>query len=293
MGVDASTVCRWLIPVSSWGWLWLQQQRVNFSGQVAVDEKEIKIDGVSWYLFVAVDCVTRFPLHIEIYPSNNGKYCELFLLELKLKGYRPYVIVTDGWDAYIEAIHTVFPHAKHLLCRFHLIRSVFRRMKQITFFDAEISKGLCKLFQSDDPRTVRRRVAVLHARLLKCGTQWVLEGLLSKLEQVMPAVGNPTRWPSTSNAAEWFFGAYDRFYRLKGPFQDERSARKLTALFVLGYVFRMGLAGQACPLERTQTDVSMIPFYHLINRPKLSKLQDLIAEQYDGICSAEQESASA
>jgi transposase-like protein len=293
MGVDASTVCRWLIPVSAWGWWWLQQQRVNFSGQVAVDEKEIKIKGVTWYLFVAVDCVTRFPLHINIYPSNNGKYCELFLVELKLKGYRPYVIVTDGWDAYIEAIHTVFPRAKHLLCRFHLIRSVFRRMRQIKFFDSEISKRLSKLFHSDDPRTVRRRVAALHARLLKCGKQWVLEGLLSKLEQVMPAVGNPRRWPSTSNAAEWFFGAYDRFYRLKGPFQDENSARKLTALFVLGYVFRMGLAGQACPLERTQTDVSMIPFYHLINRPKLSKLQELIAEQYDEGSSSEQEKASA
>jgi transposase-like protein len=293
MGVDASTVCRWLIPVSAWGWRWLQPQRVNFSGQAAVDEKEIKINSKTWYLFVAVDCVTRFPLHIDIYPSNNGKYCELFLLELKLKGYRPYVIVTDGWDAYIEALHTAFPHAKHMLCRFHLIRAVFRRMKKVKLFDTEVSKLLCKLFHSDDPRTVRRRVAQLHAKLLKCGKQWVLEGLLSKLEQVMPAVGNPTRWPSTSNAAEWFFGAYDRFYRLKGPFQDENSARKLTALFVLGYVFRMGLAGQACPLERTQTDVSMIPFYHLINRPKLSKLQELIAEQYDGMCSAEQESASA
>jgi transposase-like protein len=293
LGVDASTVCRWLIPVSSWGWMWLQQQRVTFSGQVAVDEKAIKIKGVTWYLFVAVDCVTRFPLHIDIYPSNNGKYCVLFLLAFKLKGYRPYVIVTDGWDAYIEAIKTVFPHAKHLLCRFHLIRSVFRRMRQIKFWDTAISKRLGKLFHSPDPRTVRRRVADLHARLSKCGKEWVLEGLLAKREQVMPAVGNPTRWPSTSNAAEWFFGAYDRFYRLKGPFQDETSARKLTGLFVLGYVFRMGLAGQACPLERAQTDVSMIPFYHLINRPKLSKLQELIAEQYHDGYSAAQENASA
>lgn len=146
MGVDASTICRWLVPVSTWGWMWLQQQRVNFSGQVAVDEKEITIDGVVWYLFVVGDCVTRFPLHINIYPSNNGKYCVLFLLELKLKGYRPYVIVTDGWDAYIEAIKTAFPHAKHLLCRFHLIRSVLRRMRQIKFFDAEIIKLLRNLF---------------------------------------------------------------------------------------------------------------------------------------------------
>jgi transposase-like protein len=294
LGVDASTVCRWLVPFSAWGWLWLQQPPGSFSGQVAVDEKEIRIDGTVWYLFVAVDCVTRFPLHINFYPSNNGKYCLMFLLELKGKGYRPYVIVTDGWDAYIEAINIAFPYAKHLLCRFHLIRSVFRRMRQIKFFDAEISKLLRNLFQSDDPRTVRRRVAGLKNALSKLGKEWVLEGLLAKLEQVMPAVGNPTRWPSTSNAAEWFFGDFERrVYLLKGPFQHEKSARKLTGLFVLGYVFRMGLHGQACPLERTRTDVSLIPFYHLINRPKLSKLQELIAEQYHDGDSVEQEHASA
>jgi transposase-like protein len=293
MGVDASTVCRWLEPFANLGWLWVQQQRASFSGQVAVDEKEIKIAGKTWYLFVAVDCVTRFPLHIAFYPSNNGDYCLTFLLELKQKGYRPYVIVTDGWDAYIEAIKTAFPNARHLLCRFHLIRSVFRRMKKIKFFDAEISTLLCHLFHSDDPRTVRRRVAKLKEKLAELHKGWVLEGLLAKLEQVMPAVGNPTRWPSTSNAAEWFFRDYDRFYRLKGPFQDDKSAYKLTGLFVLGYVFRRGLDGQACPLERSQTDVSLIPCYHLINRPKLSKLHELIADQYHGSYSAEQEKASA
>jgi len=293
LGFDASTVCRWLEPFASLGWLWLQQQRVSFSGQVAVDEKEIKIKGVTWYLFVAVDCVTLFPLHIELYPSNGEWYCRTFLLELKAKGYHPYVIVTDGWDGYIKAIQRAFPKAKHQLCRFHLIRSVFRRMRKIKFFDAEISKRIGKLFHSNDPRTVRRRVSVVKGKLSEIGKEWVIEGLLAKLEQVMPAVGNPTRWPSTSNAAEWYFGAYDRFYRLKGPFQDEKSARKLTGLFVLGHVFRMGLHGQACPLERAQADVSLIPFYHLINRPKLSKLQELIAEQYHDGHTTEYEKASA
>jgi hypothetical protein len=136
-------------------------------------------------------------------------------------------------------------------------------------------------------------VAKLKEKLAELHKGWVLEGLLAKLEQVMPAVGNPTRWPSTSNAAEWFFRDYDRFYRLKGPFQHHKSASKLTGLFVLGYLFRMGLDGQACPLERAQTDVSLIPCYHLINRPKLSKLQELIAEQYHDGYSAEQEQASA
>ncbi len=281
IGVDASTICRWLEPFSAWGWLWLQQQRVYFSGQVAVDEKEIKIGGVTWYMFVAVDCVTRLPLHINFYPSNGEWYCRTFLLELKARGYQPYVVVTDGWDGYIKAIARALPKAKHHLCRFHLIRSVFRRMKKINFFDAEVSKMVGNLFHSADPRTVRRRVATLKDTLTVQGKLWIIEGLLAKLEQVMPSVGNPQRWPSTSNGAEWFFRDFERLvYLRKGPFHDEKSARKLTGLFVVGQVFRMGLKGQACPLERAQVDVSLIPFYHVINRPKLSKLQELIAVQY-------------
>ena len=281
LGVDASTICRWMVPLSAYGWSWLRQQQLTFSGQVAVDEKHIKIGGVTWYLFVAVDCITRCPLHIAFYPSNAEPYCRTFLLELKAKGYSPYVIVTDGWDAYIKAIARAFPHAQHALCRFHLIRSVFRRMKTITFFDASVCKVLKTLFHTDDPRTVRRRIASLKETLSSLKKPWVIEGLLEKLEQVMPAVGNPQRWPSTSNAAEWFFRDYERLvYLSKGPFAGIESAQKLTGLFVLGYVFRMGLKGQACPLERAQVDVSRIPLYHLINRPKLSKLQELIADQY-------------
>jgi len=281
IGVDAGTVCRWMVPLSAYGWTWLQQQPLNFSGQVAVDEKHIKIAGVPWYLFVAVDCVTRCPLHLAFYPSNGEWYCRTFLLELNAKGYRPYVIVTDGWDGYIKAIAKAFPHAKHNLCRFHLIRSVFRRMKRIKFFDASVCKRVKTLFHSDDPRTVRRRIAGLKETLSERGKTWIIKGLLAKLEQAMPAVGNPERWPSTSNAAEWFFRDFERLvYVPKGPFQDVASARKLTGLFVLGYVFRMGLKGQACPLERARVDVSRLPFYHLVNRPKLSKLQECIAEQY-------------
>jgi len=161
IGVDASTICRWMVPLSAYGWSWLQDQHLHFSGQVAVDEKHIKIDGVTWYLFVAVDCVTRCPLHLAFYPSNSEWYCRAFLLGLKARGYQPHVIVTDGWDAYIKAIARAFPHAKHELCRFHLIRSVFRRMKTIKFFDASVCKALKTLFHTDDPRTVRRRIATL------------------------------------------------------------------------------------------------------------------------------------
>ncbi len=71
IGVDASTVCRWMAPLSAYGWTWLQQQQLNCSGQVAVDEKHRTIGGVTWYLFVAVDCITRCPLHVAFYPSHS------------------------------------------------------------------------------------------------------------------------------------------------------------------------------------------------------------------------------
>ena len=108
---------------------------------------------------------------------------------------------------------------------------------------------------------------------------WIIEGLLEKLPQVKSAVGS-LKYPSTSNAVECFFGAFERFYRLKGPFCDKKSANKHIGLFMLAYMFRMGLQGQASPLERAGIDVSGIPFYHLINRPNLLKLKILIADQY-------------
>jgi transposase-like protein len=77
---------------------------VAFSGRVSVDEKWIKVAGVWWYVFAAVDCVSGYPLHVVLYPSNSGVYCKLFLLELKRLGYVPKVIITDGWDGYIQAI---------------------------------------------------------------------------------------------------------------------------------------------------------------------------------------------
>ena len=130
-GVHKTTVMRWLEPLSALNWqdVVVKGQRF-FSGILAVDEKWIKINGVWWYLFVAVDHVSGFPLHVALFPSNAEPYCRTFLLEVKALGYRPQTIITDGWDAYVKAIATVFPHAQHLLCRFHALQAAFRSLKE-------------------------------------------------------------------------------------------------------------------------------------------------------------------
>ena len=279
MGVNKSTVCRWLKDVSEWAVPYLEKIKLPFSGLAAIDEKWIKIGNCVWYLFVAVDCVTGCPLHLALYPSNSGAYCKLFLLELKKKGYTPKSIITDGWDGYIKAIQSVFPNAEHLLCRFHVIRSVFRRIRKAKLFNHDLCKMVANLFRTCYKRTVTRRVEKLKEKAESLQAEHVLSGLLSKLPQVLKAVGSTWR-PSTSNSVEQFFSKFDRFYRLKGPFCDEASARKHMNLFLLGYMFTIGAKGQACPLEKACGNVVNIPFYHMINRPNIIALKDRIAQQY-------------
>src|SRR5712691_5295490 len=181
-GVHKTTVMRWLAPLATVNWrAVVQQGRQYFSGLVAVDEKWVKIAGVWWYLFAAVDHVSGLPLHVALLPANSGAYCKLFLLQLKQLGYVPKVIITDGWDAYVTAIAQVFPQAQHLLCRFHALRAAFRRLKVALANGAERHLWMGKLsraFHTTDKRTVRCRLQTLHnkqqiRRWRACSPDWL------------------------------------------------------------------------------------------------------------------------
>jgi transposase-like protein len=278
LGVNKSTICRWLDQVATWTCC-LKNRKVESSDKVAVDEKWILIDGVFWYLFAAVDCLTGCPLHVALYPSNDGNYCKLFLLELKRLGYHPTVIITDGWDAYVQAILEIFPHAEHLYCRFHALQSLFRRLRKAYIFSAQVFKLVCKLFKSPYKRTAQRRCEKLQNLLERLDAGHVLSGLLTKWPKLLKTVGS-ARLPSTANAVERFFGAFDRLYRLKGPFCDQDSAQKHLQLFLLGYFLTIGQQGQPCPLEKAGVDVSRMPIYHLLNRPNVVALKERMAAQY-------------
>jgi hypothetical protein len=128
----------------------------------------------------------------------------------------------------------VFPHAQHLLWRFHALRAAFRRLrKQLPRGPARRrwADKLTGLFRTPSKRTVRRRLAKLHAEAHDSPARAVVARLLAKLPQLVPAVGSTWR-PTTSNAAERFLGALERFYRAKGPCQTLASAQKHVDLFM-------------------------------------------------------------
>jgi transposase-like protein len=288
-GVHKTTVMRWLEPLAHLGWEEAVAKGGHFfSGILAIDEKWIKIKGVWWYLFVAVDHVSCFPLHVALLPSNSGPYCRLFLLQVKALGYRPKTIITDGWDAYVKAIALVFPKAEHLLCRFHALQAAYRRLKLATR-DWTVRKmwgdKIKTLFHTPSKRTVKRRMERLEKEAEDTPAGGVIARLSAKLPKLLPAIGS-TKRPSTSNAAERFLGAFERFYHLKGPFQNQDSAQKHIQLFMLGYVFHT-LSCQAkaenrglCPLQMAGYQVGHIPFFHMLNRPDVGRLQKGMADQY-------------
>ena len=288
-GVHKTTIMRTLAPLAALNWqdVVAKGQRF-FSGILCVDEKWIKINGVWWYLFVAVDHVSGFPLHVALLPQNSTVYCRTFLLEVKALGYRPKTIITDGWDAYVKAILTVFPNAQHLLCRFHALKAAFRRLKKgIKDWKERNVWGekLKTLFHTPSKRTVKRRLERLKRETEGTPAFSVITRLMAKLPKLLPAVGSTFR-PSTANAAERFLGAFDRFYRQKGPFPHEASANKHIQLFMIGYVFH-ALSSQAkaehrglCPLQPAGYQVGHIPFFHMLNRPDVALLQKGMADQY-------------
>lgn len=186
------------------------------------------------------------------------------------------------------AIARVFPHAQHLLCRFHALRAALRRLR------AQVPDGTTRtvwaatrkaLFHTPSKRTVHRRMATLQAEAHDGPAQAVIARLRAKLSPWLPAVGSTWR-PTTSKTTERFLGALERFYRCKGPFQNVASAHKHVALLMLGYVFETFSAEASaerqgrCPLQVAGYEVKAIPLFHLLNRPDPSRLRPGLAAGY-------------
>lgn len=75
-------IMRWLEPIAHLNWRAIVEQGCRYgSGTVAVAEKGGKVAGVWWYVLVAIDPVSGFPVHVALCPSNATSYCTLFLLQ--------------------------------------------------------------------------------------------------------------------------------------------------------------------------------------------------------------------
>ena len=88
----------------------------------------------------------------------------------------------------------------------------------------------------------------------------------AKLPALICSVGS-TRLPSTTNAIERFFRAFERFYKTRRGFHSVLSAKREPLLFLVVYVFTQRDATGQAPIEVIVPEARRMPLYRLINDP--------------------------
>jgi transposase-like protein len=266
-GVHKTTILRWVLGLALALWPLIYRwigERVSAS-MVYVDEKWLKIRGRWYYWFVVLDVPTELPVLAALLPSRSQWACRWVGRQLRQLKKVPKVLITDGLQAYASLV----PGAKHVLCRFHHQQGVTHWLQQHFATEAEINARkpvMKRLFQTRDKRTVRRRLRRLkeQATALEI-TPWVT-AVEAKLPQLICSVGS-VRLPSTSNAVERFFRAFQRFYRTRGGFHSVLSAKRELLLFLVVYVFTQHATTGQAPIEVIVPEVRSMPLYRLVNDP--------------------------
>jgi transposase-like protein len=269
--VHKTTVLRWMIGLSLelfplvYRWIY-DNVKANI---VYIDEKWLKIRGKWYYWFVVLDSDTGLPVLASLLGTKSQWACRWIGVKLKQMGKIPRKIITDGLPGYPIMVEGVLKKARHILCHFHHQQRVTAWLKKRFHTKAEIASRkskMKKVFQTQDKRTVRRRLGKLKESSQELGiSEWIQQTEVN-LPKLLPSVGS-NRIPRTTNAIERFFRVFNRFYKMRCGFFTVTSAKRQLILFLLMYVFiRQPESGKA-PIESIMPEASRMPLYQLINDP--------------------------
>jgi len=182
---------------------------------VYIDEKWLKIRGKWLYWYVVLDTETGLPVLASLLPSTGKWACRWIGVMLKRIGKIPRIIITDGLPGYGHVMAGMKRKVKHILCHFHYQKGITRWLKKRFEDKDEIAarkKKMKKVLQTNDKRTVRRRLRKLKKSSEELGISDWVEQTEQKLPKLLPSVGSACI-PRTTNAIERFFRAFNQFYK--------------------------------------------------------------------------------
>lgn len=136
----------------------------KFSGTLCVDEIHLG----RFTLLLATDPISDLPVAFALVSRNDKKHMKRFLGNLKSWGLLPRVVVSDGSNLYPDVLAELWPHARHQLCVFHILRDI----------NQLVLKGV-------------RRLARAMQRRGNCGRKRK-PGRCTKKQQAVRAVTGPT-----------------------------------------------------------------------------------------------------
>jgi transposase-like protein len=271
LGVHKTTVLRWMLGLVLMIWPMVSDWIVSKVrlGVVYIDEKWIKIRGVWYYWFVAMDSKSEMPV-CQILSKTRSKWvCRWIGICLsKLRG-NPKAICTDGLAGYGQVASQL--GVVHLLCHFHYQRSVISWLKERFSKEQAIDERKDKMkqiLQTRDKRTVKRRLGKLSQTAKQLGIAGWIDQMHTSLPSLLPSIGSRIL-PTTTNAIERFFRTFNRFYKVRCGFHSFASAKRELLLFLLVYLFTTRQKDGLAPIESIVPRASEMPFYRLINDPFL------------------------
>ena len=236
---------------------------------VYIDEKWLKLRGKWLYWFVVLDTETGLPVLAALLPSTGKWACTWIGVMLKRIGKLPRVIITDGLPGYSHVMVGAGRKVKHILCHFHYQQGITRWLKKRFNDKDEIAarkKKMKPVLQTNDKRTVRRRLRKLKESSEELGiSEWVQQ-TEQKLPKLLPSVGSVCI-PRTTNAIERFFRAFNQFYKKRCGFFSVVSAKRELILFLVMYLFILQPESGKAPIESIMPDATEMPLYKMINDP--------------------------
>ena len=92
----------------------------KFSGTLCLDEIHLG----RFTLLLATDPISDLPVAFALVSRNDKLHMRRWLNNLKGWGLLPGVVVTDGSALYPEVLAELWPHARHQLCVFHILKDI-------------------------------------------------------------------------------------------------------------------------------------------------------------------------
>ena len=92
----------------------------QFSGTLCIDELHLG----RFTLLLATDPISDLPIAFALVRRNDKKHMRRFLNGLKSWGLLPRVVVSDASNLYPDVLAELWPHARHQLCVFHILKDI-------------------------------------------------------------------------------------------------------------------------------------------------------------------------
>jgi len=245
--VHKTTVLRWIFGLGLQLWpivqIWIQKQ---VKTKIAcIDEKWIKIRGKWYYWFVVLDAGTGIPILTSLLDSRGEWACRWMGFQLKALGQIPIAFITDGMPGYSYLKEMLGEGVKHLLCHFHYQQAASRWVKKHFKGNGgkeeeqlikDRKKELKNVLQTNDKRTVKRRLEKLKAKEETSEVGKWVDNTEKELPKLLPAIGSK-KFPKTNNAVERFFRSFNQFYKRRCGFFSCISAKRELICFLVMYLW--------------------------------------------------------